>query len=165
MGIRLDRYIAEQVQAIGTAQHALYLQELENLKEFFDIEYEDDGDIAKLMPKEFTLDLFDRMGYVATLDFIHERTAMVIDEAEIEFETDVDVVPTKDKDDDDGFIIETSTKKRGLFKDRSFVKIKLKLKGKPESQSMRFLRTHLQTHFMDELQGFPKKNKGDKKDE
>ena len=159
MGIRLDRYVVEQVKTFGTAQHALYLQELENLQEFFDIELDEDGDVLKLTPKEFTLDLIDRMGYVATLDFIHERTAMVIDEAEIEFETDVDVVPTKDKDDDDGFVIETSTKKRGLFKDRSYVKMKIKLKGKPESQSMRFLRTHFQQHFMDELQGFPKKDR------
>ena len=165
MGIRLDRYVVEQVKVFGTAQHALYLQELQNLQEFFDVELDEDGDVLKLTPKEFTLDLVDRMGYVATLDFIHERTAMVIDEAEIEFETDVDVVPTKDKDDDDGFVIETSTKKRGLFKDRSYVKMKIKLKGKPESQSMRFLRTHFQQHFMDELQGFPKKERSNGKDE
>lgn len=163
MGIRLDKYVAEQVKAFGSAQHALYLQELDNLREFFIIEIDDDGNIVKMTPREFVIDLVDRKGYIAVLDMIAERSIMTIDEAEIEFETDVDVVETKDKDDDDGFVIETSTKKRGLFKDRSYVKMTIKLKGKPESQSMRFLRAHFQQHFMDELQGFPKKDRSEKK--
>ena len=165
MGIRLDRYVAEQLKAFGEAQHQLYLQEVENLKPFFDIEMDSEGYITKMKPKEIAMNLIDRVGYLAFLDMLPERGVHIINEAEIELETDVTVVPTDDPDDDDGFIIETSTKKRGLFKDRSYVKMKIKLKSIPESQSMRFLRTHFQQHFMDELQGFPKKERSNGKDE
>ena len=160
MGIRLDRYTAEMVKCFGTAQHSLRIQELDLLSEFFVIELDDEGYIKCMKPREISLDLIDSVGYIKTLDFISHETTLAIDEGEIEFETPVHVIPTDDPEDDDGFVIETSVVGKSLFKQTaSTIKMKIKVKGQPSSQGMRFLRAHYQQELLDELKGFSKKNR------
>ena len=161
MGIRLDRFTSEMVKMFSTAQHELGMQELENLNEFFEIILDDDGNITEMKAREITLNLIDREGHINAMDIIQERTSIVIDEAEIKFDVPISIVPTDDPEDDDGFVIETVVKSKGLFKDHSSVEMKIKVKGKPESQGMRFLRMHYHQHLVDELQGFGKKERGE----
>ena len=154
MAIKLDAFVTKLVGIFGDAQHELRKEEERRLDEFFVITRGDDGHITELKPRDFTLDLIDRKGYVNAMDMIQEATSIAIDKARLKFETDLDIIQVK-IDGKDDFEIHTNVK-RGLFKSHSTLEMEIFVKGIKESEGMRVLRAYFHQRLTDELAGFSK---------
>ena len=153
MAIRLDALVSKLVGMFGDVQHELRREEERRLRDFFIIKRRD-GHITELKPREFTLDLINRKGYVNAMDLIQDAAPISIDKARLKFETDVDIIQVE-VDGKEDFEIHTNVK-RGLFKSHSMLEIEIFVHGIKESEGMRIMRSNFHERLQNEMKGFSK---------